>query len=114
VILAGYAASWLMAGAILAIGAAVSALTKNQVIAFILTAALVFVLTVAGTTTVLGLFRGWAPDGITDAVAAASIFGHFTAITRGVVDLRDIAYFLSLMLAFLAANAILVDLKKAD
>jgi ABC-2 type transport system permease protein len=103
-----------MAGAILAIGAAISALTKNQVIAFILTAALVFVLTAAGTTTVLGVFRGWAPDRVIDAVAAASIFGHFAAITRGVVDLRDLVYFLSLIIAFLAANAILVDLKKAD
>jgi ABC-2 type transport system permease protein len=114
VILVGYFASWLMAGAILAIGAAISALTKNQVIAFILTAALVFVLTAAGTTTVLGVFRGWAPDRVIDAVAAASIFGHFAAIIRGVVDLRDLVYFLSLIIAFLAANAILVDLKKAD
>jgi ABC-2 type transport system permease protein len=114
VILAGYAASWLMAGAILAIGAAVSAMTKNQVIAFIVTAALVFLLTVAGTSTVLGLLRGWAPESVINAVAAASIFGHFAAITRGVVDLRDLVYFLSLMAAFLAANAILVDLKKAD
>jgi ABC-2 type transport system permease protein len=114
VILAGYAASWLMAGAILAIGAAVSALTKNQVIAFIVTAALVFLLTVAGTSTVLGLLRGWAPESVTNAVAAASIFGHFAAITRGVVDLRDLVYFLSLIIAFLAANAIIVDLKKAD
>lgn len=114
VILAGYAASWLMAGAILAIGAAVSALTKNQVIAFILTAALVFILTVAGTATVLGLLRGWASENVLSAVAAASIYGHFAALTRGVVDLRDIVYFLSVIAAFLAANAIIVDLKKAD
>jgi ABC-2 type transport system permease protein len=114
VILAGYAASWLMAGAILAIGAAVSALTKNQIIAFIVTAALVFILTVAGTSTVLGLLRGWAPEGVINTVAGASIFGHFAAITRGVIDLRDLVYFLSLMVAFLAANAIIVDLKKAD
>ena len=114
VILAGYLASWLMAGAVLAIGAAVSATTKNQVIAFIVTAALVFVLTVAGTPTVLGLFQGWAPDGLIAAVAGASLFGHFNAITRGVINLRDLVYFLSVMIAFLAANAILVDLRKAD
>src|SRR5437764_1082943 len=114
VILAGYLASWLMAGAVLAIGAAVSATTKNQVIAFIVTAALVFILTAAGTSTVLGLFQGWAPDGLVAAVRGASIFGHFNAITRGVINLRDMVYFLSLMIAFLAATAILVDLKKAD
>jgi len=114
VILAGYGASWLMAGAILAIGAAVSALTKNQVIAFIVSAAVVFLLTVAGTSTVLGLLRGWAPESLINAVAGASIFGHFAAITGGVVDLRDLVYFLSLMIAFLAANGLIVDLKKAD
>jgi ABC-2 type transport system permease protein len=114
VILAGYLGSWLMAGAILAIGAAVSATTKNQVIAFVVTAALAFVLTLAGSSTVLGLFRDWAPDGLITAVAGASIFGHFTAITRGVLNLRDLVYFLSLMVAFLAASAILVDLNKAE
>src|SRR5437763_2229400 len=114
VILAGYLASWLMAGAVLAIGAAVSAATKNQVIAFVVTAALVFVLAVAGTPTVLGLLQGWAPSGVIRAVAGASLFGHFTAITRGVVDLRDLVYFVSIMVAFLAANAVLIDLKKAD
>ena len=114
VILAGYLGSWLMAGAILAIGAAVSATTKNQVIAFVVTAALAFVMTLAGTSTVLGLFRGWAPDALIAAVAGASIFGHFTAITRGVLNLRDLVYFLSLMIAFLAASAILVDLNKAE
>src|SRR5438045_4613074 len=103
-----------MAGAVLAIGAAVSAGTKNQVIAFVVTAALVFVLAVAGTPTVLGLLQGWAPSSVIRAVAGASLFGHFTAITRGVVDLRDVVYFLSIMVAFLAANAIIIDLNQAD
>jgi ABC-2 type transport system permease protein len=114
VILAGYAGSWLMAGAILAIGAAISATTKNQIIAFVVTAAGVFLLTAAGTSTVLGLFRGWAPPALVSAVADASLFGHFSAITRGVIEARDLVYFVSLTLAALAANAILVDLTKAD
>jgi len=113
VILAGYLGSWLMAGAILAIGAAVSATTKSQVIAFVVSAALVFVLIAAGTQTVIGLFEGWAPATLIDAVVAASLFGHFTAITRGVVALRDVWYFVSIIVAFLAANAVLVDLQKA-
>src|SRR5579883_3202482 len=114
VILASYLASWLMAGAILALGAAVSAATKNQVIAFVVTAALAFVLIVAGTSTVLGLFRGWAPEAVIRAVAGASIFGHYSAVTRGVIAFADLFYFASLIVGFLAANAILVDLKKAD
>jgi len=114
VILAGYLASWLMAGAVLAIGAAVSALTKNQVIAFVVTAAFVFVMAVAGTPVVLGLLQGWASSGVIRAVAGISLFAHFAAITRGVVDLRDLVYFVSIIIAFLAASAVLIDLKKAD
>ena len=113
VILASYLGSWLMAGAILAIGAAVSALTKSQVIAFVVTAAVVFILTAAGTAMVLDLIRGWAPEGVTRAVAAASLYGHFGTITRGVLDLRDLVYFVSLIAGFLGANALLIDLKKA-
>jgi ABC-2 type transport system permease protein len=114
VIAASYIGSWLMAGAILAIGASVSAATKNQIIAFIVTASLVFVLIAAGTPTVIGLFEGWAPESMIHSVAGASLFGHFTAITRGVLDLRDVIYFLSLIVAFLGANAVLIDLMKAD
>jgi ABC-2 type transport system permease protein len=114
VILAGYLASWLMAGAVLAIGTAVSAVTKNQVIAFVVTAALVFVLAVAGTPVVLGLLQGWASSGVMRAVAGISLFAHLAAITRGVVDLRDLVYFVSIIVAFLAASAVLIDLKKAD
>jgi ABC-2 type transport system permease protein len=114
VIFASYLGSWLMAGAILAIGAALSAATKNQVIAFVVTASVVFLLIAAGTQTVLGLFEGWAPDALIQAIAGASLFGHFTAITRGVLDLRDLFYFVSVIVAFLGANAVLIDLLKAD
>jgi len=113
VIAASYLGSWLMAGAILALGAALSAATKNQIVAFIVTAALVFVLIAAGTPAVIGVFEGWAPAALIRAVTAASLFGHFTAITGGVLDLRDLIYFLSLIAAFLGANAVLVDLMKA-
>jgi ABC-2 type transport system permease protein len=114
VILASYIASWLMAGTMLAVGACVSVMTKNQVIAFVVTAALGFIFTVAGSPIVLGLFQGWAPEWLVRGVTQVSFLGHFSAITRGVIDVRDLVYFLSVMIAFLAANAILVDLEKAE
>ena len=114
VIVASYIASWLMAGALLAIGACVSAVTKNQVIAFVVTAAIAFVFIVAGSPVVLGLLQGWAPEWLIGAASAMSFLDHFNAITRGVLDVRDLAYFLSIMIAFLFANAILVDLEKAE
>jgi ABC-2 type transport system permease protein len=114
VILASYIGSWLMAGAMLAVGACVSAMTKNQVIAFVVTAALVFVFTAAGSTIVLGVFQDWAPEWLLSGISQASFIGHFGAIMRGVIDVRDVIYFLSIIVAFLGANAILIDLEKAE
>lgn len=114
VILAGYIGSLLMAGGFLAIGAAVSAATKNQVIAFVISAALCFLFTVSGSPLVLNFFSGWAPQTIVDAVASFSFVSHFNAITRGVIDVRDIVYFGTLIAVFLFANAAIVDLKKSS
>jgi ABC-2 type transport system permease protein len=114
VILAGYIGSLLMAGGYLAIGAAVSAATKNQVIAFVVAAALCFIFTVSGLPIVLNFFSGWAPQAIVDVVASFSFVAHFNAITRGVIDGRDIVYFGTLIAFFLFANAAIVDLKKSS
>ena len=114
VILAGYIGSLLMAGGFLAIGAAVSAATKNQVIAFVISAALCFLFTVSGSPIVLNFFSGWAPQAIVDVVASFSFVSHFNAITRGVIDGRDIVYFGTLIAVFLFANAAIVDLKKSS
>jgi ABC-2 type transport system permease protein len=114
VIVASYIGSWLMAGALLAIGACVSAATKSQVIAFVVTAAIAFIFTVAGSPVVLGLLQGWAPEWLIGAVTQISFLDHFGAITRGVLDIRDLAYFVLIIIAFLFANAILVDLEKAE
>lgn len=114
VILASYIASFLMAGAFLAIGACLSALTKNQVIAFVVTAAVCFVFTVSGSPIVLGFVKGWAPEAVISTVAGFSFLTHFNAIVRGVIDLRDAVFFLSTIAFFLYANTVIVDLKKAD
>ena len=114
VILASYVGSFLMAGAFLAVGACLSALTKNQVIAFVVTAAACFLFTVSGSPIVLGLFQSWAPPALLETVASFSFLTHFNAIMRGVIDARDAVFFLSVIGTFLIANAVIVDLKKAD
>lgn len=113
VILASYVGSFLMAGAFLAIGACLSALTKNQVIAFVITAAACFLFTVSGSPIVLGALQGWAPEAVLSTVASFSFLTHFSAIMRGVIDARDALFFLSVIGVFLIANAVIVDLKKA-
>ncbi|HEY8537889.1 MAG TPA: ABC transporter permease subunit [Steroidobacteraceae bacterium] len=113
-ILAAYIGSFLTAGGFLAIGVCISAATRNQVIAFIFTVAICFAFLLAGFALVLSLFEGWAPQPIIDAIASLSFLTHFNSISKGVIDLRDLLYFATVIAAWLVANAIVLELKKAD
>ncbi len=113
VIITSYVGSLFMAGAFLAIGSCLSALTKNQVIAFIVAATVCFLFTMSGLDLVLNFFRGWAPDVLVDTIASFSFLTHFQAVTNGVIDLRDAIYFFSLIAFWLFANVIVVDMKKS-
>jgi ABC-2 type transport system permease protein len=115
VIIASYLGSLLMAGAFLAVGSCLSAMTRNQVVAFILTVVACFLLLLAGFPMVLDFFRGIGfPQGVIDAISGLSFLTHFNAISKGVLDLRDLFYF-GLMIGFwLYATTIVIDLKKAD
>ena len=113
VIFASYVGSFLMAGAFLAIGSCISASTRNQVIAFILTVVVCFLLLLAGFPLVLDAFRAIAPQGVVDAVSGLSFLTHFTSISKGVIDLRDVIYFLLMIGVWLYANAVVIDYKKA-
>lgn len=114
VIVASYLGSLLMAGAFLAIGSCLSAATRNQVVAFILTVVICFLLLMAGFPLVLGFFQTFLPQGVVDAIAGLSLFAHFQAISKGVIDLRDLIYFALTIGVWLYATAIVIDLKKAD
>lgn len=113
VILASYIGSLIMAGAYLAVGACFSALTSNQVIAFVLAALVCLIFSVGGTPIVLEFFTGWAPAGVIDTIASLSFMSNFRAIARGVIDVSALVYFASVITFFLFANVILVDLYKA-
>ena len=112
VILAGYVGSLLMAGAYLAIGACLSAATRNQVIAFVLTVVVCFLFTVSGLPLVLDFFSSWAPQALISTVASFSFLTHFDSITNGVIDLRDVVFFVSLIAVWLAANGIVIAMRK--
>ncbi|HEV3017682.1 MAG TPA: ABC transporter permease subunit [Burkholderiaceae bacterium] len=113
-ILTGYFGSFLMAGAFLAVGSCMSALTRNAVVAFILGVAACFALLLSGLPMVLDVFRGWAPPGVVEAVASLSFLTHFEAIGKGVVDLRDVFFFGLTIACFLAASVVLLDLHKSQ
>jgi ABC-2 type transport system permease protein len=113
VIVASYIGSFLMAGGYLAIGAAISATTNNQVIAFVVSVVVCFLFTISGAPLVLDFFRGWAPFSVVEAISSFSFLTHFSAITQGVIDLRDVIFFFSLIALFLTANVVIVDLRKS-
>jgi gliding motility-associated transport system permease protein len=113
VILTSYLGSLLMAGAFLAVGSALSAVTKNQVIAFVLCVVACFGLLFSGFPVVLDFFHSWLPGFLVDAIASLSFLGHFQALSKGVVDLRDVLYFLLVMGVFLHINLLILDWKKA-
>ena len=112
VIIAAYLGSWLMAGGFLAISACLSAVTSNQVIAFVLSTTVCFFFLMSGLDMVQSFFTGWAPDGLIQAIAQLSFLTNFHDITRGVIDLRNMIFFLSLIGIGLFINAAIIDLKK--
>ncbi|HWM29038.1 MAG TPA: ABC transporter permease [Woeseiaceae bacterium] len=113
-ILAAYLGSFLMAGGFLAIGSCLSAATKNQVIAFVLTVVACFGFLLAGFPLVLDLFSAWAPQTIVDGIASLSFLTHFANISKGVIDFRDLLYFVLLVAVFLYANTLVLQWKQAD
>jgi len=113
-ILAGYVGSFLMAGGFLAIGSAISAVTKNQVIAFVCSVVVCFVFLLADLPGILDFFTGWLPGPVVGAIESFSFQAHFGAISKGVIDIRDLVFFGSVIGFFLFVNALVLDLKKAD
>jgi ABC-2 type transport system permease protein len=114
VIVTSYVGSFFMAGAFLAMGSCISALTRNQVIAFIVAATVCFLFTMSGLELVLNFFRAWAPEFLIRTVASMSFLTHFSSVMKGVIELRDLVFFVSLIAFWLFANVIAVDLKKAS
>ncbi|MDH4107176.1 MAG: ABC transporter permease subunit [Gammaproteobacteria bacterium] len=113
-ILTAYIGSLLMAGGFLAIGSCLSAFTRNQVIAFVISVVVCFGFLLSGFPLVLDMFSAWAPQALVDGIASLSFLTHFANISRGVIDFRDVVFFGLLIGAFLYANTIVLQWKQAD
>ena len=114
VILASYIGSLLMAGGFLAIGSCISGITKNQVIAFVVSVVICFLFLLSGFPLVLDFFRSWAPQAVVNAIASFSFLTHFESIKKGVIDIRDLIYFVALISFWLYANVVVIEAKKAN
>ena len=113
VIVASYLGSWLMAGGFIAIGSCMSALTRSQVIAFIVCAVVCFLFILAGFPLVRNVFKGWLPIALVDTIASLSFLTHYASISKGVLSLRDLLYFVSMIGVWLIATSIVVELKQS-
>lgn len=114
VILASYIGSLLMSGGFLALGSAISALTKNQVIAFVLTFMACLGLNLIGFPILIDQIRGFTPDMVINTLSGFSFLTNFDAVSRGLLDMRSIIYFATLIMFCLFANAVIIETKRAD
>jgi ABC-2 type transport system permease protein len=112
-VLCGYAGSLLMAGAYLSVGSMTSSLTRNQVVSFILSVVVCLFLVLAGWEPVTGYLSGWAPQWLVDVVSGFSFMHHFTSMQRGVIDARDLVYYLSVIFFMLFASGVILQNRRS-
>ncbi len=113
VIFAGYVGSWLMAGAYLAISCLTSAMTRAQVVSFILSLVICLFLILAGFPPVINLLESWAQPWLVDAIASVSVITHFDGFQKGVLDSRDVLFFLSLIVFSLFSTSVILRSHRA-
>ena len=111
VILLSYFGSWILAGCMIAISQTMSALTKNQVIALVLAVIVNFLFFLSGIEYVLGFFRLFAPAAVVDMVASFSFIFHFGSVIGGLLELRDIVFFVSIIALFNITTALAVSFR---
>jgi len=114
VIAISYVGSLLMAGGFLSIGSCVSALTKNQVIAFVISFIICLAFNLSGFPMVLDVFNAWAPQFVVEVIGSFSFLTHFDSIQKGVIDFRDLIFFASLIGFWLFANVLAIEFNKGD
>ena len=107
--LSGYFGSALLAGAYLSVGSMTSALTRSQVVSFILAVVACLFLILAGFAPVTAVLAGWAPVWLVDLISSTSVLSHFASIARGVLDLRDLLYYVSVMVVMIVVNGVILQ-----
>jgi ABC-2 type transport system permease protein len=113
-IITGYLGSILMAGGFLAIGCFFSAVSKNQVISFVLSVVAYSIFVFAYLPTTMNYLSTFLPDGMVSAIANMSIQVHFDSIQRGVLEFRDISFFVLLTIGWIAATCVILEERKTN
>jgi len=113
IIFAAYIGSLLMAGAYLAVTAMTSAMTRNQVVSFIISVVICLFLILAGWPPVTNMLIGWASPAVVETIAAFSVMTHFMSLQKGVLDTRDLLYFLSIVGFCLFSTSVIIRAHRA-
>lgn len=108
VVVAGYVGAWLLAGAYLAVTSMTSAMTRNQVIAFIVAVVVCLLLILVGFGPITDLLARYLPATAVERIASFGVLTHFGGFARGVLDSRNLVYFASIIVFALFATAVLV------
>ena len=112
-ILSGYGGSFLMAGAFLAITCMTSSLTRNQVVSFILSVVICLFLILCSWPPVTDTVVNWAPAWLVDMLAGVGVMTHYEGFQRGVIDSRDLIFFLSMIVFFLFTTSVILRARRA-
>jgi ABC-2 type transport system permease protein len=113
VIMCGYLGSIMLAGAYVSVGMVASSLSSSQVISFVIALLTCLVLLLAGWEPVTGMLTRWAPNWLVSLVAAFSFMPHYESIQRGVIDLRDVTYYASVILFMVFATHLVIENRKS-
>ncbi len=114
VVFCAYIGSFLMAGAYLSVASMTSSFTRNQVVSFILSVMICLFLVLAGWPPVTGALSAWAPLWLIDVVSGFSFMPHFASMERGILDLRDLLYFFSVIFFMLFTNGVVLQNRKTS
>ena len=113
IVFAGYIGSLLLAGAYLAISSMTSAMTRNQVVSFIVSVVICLFLIIAGFGPVTDMLTNWGSAGLVDTVASFSVITHFDPFQKGIVDIRDVIFFLSVIAFALFTTGVIIRAHRA-
>ncbi len=114
IIFSSYLGSFLLAGGFLSVTCLFSAMTKNQVISFVLSVVACFAMLMLGVGVFTDFLNRFFPVWLSESISAFSFYTHFQSFQRGLIDSRSLVYFVSMMVFMLAANAVVLEHKKSE
>lgn len=113
IVFSGYVGSLLLAGAYLAISSMTSAMTRNQVVSFIVSVVICLFLIIAGYAPVTDLLTSWGSPALVDIIASFSVITHFDPFQKGIISPRDIIFFLSIIVFALFTTGVIIRAHRA-